>query len=465
MQKKFGNAVVIGGSVGGLLAARAMSEHFSKVTILERDRFGEQVGPRAGVPQGAHIHAVLTRGRDLLEEMLPGIVDEVIGDGAIMIDHVNDRQRLASYGWQPRFPSELRMLLVSRPLLEFHIRRRVAALENVSIEDGSWVQNLTEKGDRISGVVVTPVDEADDERVIEADLVVDASGRSSNAHEWLEELGYGKVTEMLVDAKWGYASRFFETPEPWPYDWKLINMWPQIRREDAQKTRGGVLCPQDGGRCIVTLVGNAGDTPPRDEVGFLAFAESLISSEIAQFIRNAKPIGPISVSRSTVNKWRRYDQLERKPEGFIVIGDAVAAFNPVYGQGMSCAALEAQALHKALVDWEAAGAPDLKGFAPAAQVKVVETGTFPWGASTGSDSLVEGCEGATPPPAEARAYVERVVALGATENEFVLKFEEMANLVRDNKWMFDPEVKKTVVEQWDRLGALAKAPASTPPPL
>lgn len=465
MSIKFGTAVVIGGSVSGLLAARTLAEHFSRVVILERDQFAEGVGTRSGVPQGAHIHAVLTKGRNLLELAFPGIVDEVVVAGAVMIDHINDRRRLASYGWQPRFPSELRMLLVSRPLLEFHIRQRVNQIPNVTIEGGTRVQDLAVTQGQISGVVVTPFDNEEDEREIEADLVIDASGRSSNAPEWLADHGFGNVKEMLVDAKWGYSSRFYEKPEPWPYDWQLINMWPQIRRTDAQKTRGGVLCLQDGGRCIVTLVGNAGDTPARDEAGFLAFAESLISPEIADFIKTAKPIGPISVSRTTVNKWRRFDQLERKPERFIVIGDAVAAFNPVYGQGMSLAALEAQALGEVLSDWVKTGSADLTGFAPLAQSKISETGTFPWGASTGADSVVEGCEGVAPPPAEARAYGERVVALGSMKNEYVLKFEEMANLLRDNKWMFDPDVKQMVIERWDELGQLAGAPASPAPVL
>lgn len=463
MSKKIGQAIVIGGSVAGMLAARAIARHCGNVTILERDKIRASLDMRAGVPQAAHIHAVLTKGRNLLEQAFPGIVDEVIADGAIMIDHINDRRRLASYGWQPRFPSELRMLLVSRPLLESHIRARVSRLPNVQIETGMRVQGLTAQEGQVTGVIASPADNEDDERNLAADLVIDASGRSSNAPEWLEDLGFGTVKEMFVDAKWGYASRFYETLSPWPYDWQLINMWPQIRRNDAQKTRGGVLCPQDGGRCIVTLVGNAGDHPPRDDAGFLDFAASLVSPEIADFIRRAKPIGPINVSKTTVNKWRRFDQLERKPEKFIVVGDAVAAFNPVYGQGMSLAALEAKALDDSLTQWLEAGHDSLVGLAPMAQAKIAETGAFPWGASTGADSLVEGCVGASPPAPEVRAFSERAAALGSIHNDYVLKFEEMANLVRDNKWIADPEVKRTIVQNWDHLGQLVGAPSSNAP--
>ena len=463
MSRALGSAVIMGGSIAGLLAARVLSRHFDKVTLIERDVPSERPEMRAGVPQAPHIHAVLTKGRYLLDEFFPGIVDEVIAAGAIMIDHINDRRRLASYGWQPRFPTDLRMLLISRPLLEFHIRKRVAAIANIEFVGGTLALGLQEAAGTITGVIAAPVKDRENEKRIDADLVIDASGRSSNTPEWLEDLGFGKVEELLVDAKWGYSSRFFEKPSDWPYDWQLINMWPQIRRGDAQKTRGGVLCPQDGGRCIITLVGNAGDYPPRDEAGFLAFAESLISPEIADFIKRAKPAGPISVSRTTVNKWRRYDRLDKKPENFIVIGDAVAAFNPVYGQGMSLAALETRVLEDALNAWVAGNGSNLTGFAPLVQTKMIDTATFPWGASTGADSLVEGCEGGAAPNPAARAYGERASALGAIDKQFVLKFEEMANLVRDNKWMMEPDVRQLVIENWDRLGELSGAPACAPP--
>jgi len=157
MSKKIGQAIVIGGSVAGMLAARAIARHCESVTILERGKIRASLDMRAGVPQAAHIHAVVTKGRNLLEQAFPGIVDEVIADGAIMIDHINDRRRLASYGWQPRFPSELRMLLVSRPLLESHIRARVSRLSNVKIETGIRVQGLTAHEYQVTGVIASPV--------------------------------------------------------------------------------------------------------------------------------------------------------------------------------------------------------------------------------------------------------------------------------------------------------------------
>jgi 2-polyprenyl-6-methoxyphenol hydroxylase-like FAD-dependent oxidoreductase len=198
MSPRFGSAVIIGGSIAGMLAARALSRHFAKVTLLERDILGGSAEMRRGVPQASHIHAVLTKGRYLLDEFFPGIVEEVVDAGAIMIDHINDRRRLAPYGWQPRFPTELRMLLISRPLLEFHIRKRVNEIPNVEFVGSMLALGLNASEGKISGVVAAPVKDRDNAQRIDADLVIDASGRSSRTPDWLDALGFGKVEEMRL---------------------------------------------------------------------------------------------------------------------------------------------------------------------------------------------------------------------------------------------------------------------------
>lgn len=456
MPERLSTAVIIGGGMAGLLTARVLSDHCNHVTILERDHFVDAPVPRSGVPQASHSHSLLTRGQQLFEEFFPGILNEVVATGARVIDHVNDRRRLVSYGWQPRFPSELRMLLVSRATLELYVRRRVLAIPNVSLEQGVQVDELLADGRKIVGASLAD-SESDQVREIFADLIVDASGRSSNTPEWLENLNCGKVEEQLVDAKWAYASRFFKHPDKWPHDWLNTIMWPQLRRSDAQRTRGGILSPLEGNRCMVTLVGNSGDFPPRDEAGFLAFAESLISPVIADFIKSSLPVSPITFSRSTGNRWRRYDRLVGMPDNFVVIGDAVAAFNPVYAQGMSCAALEAKELGTELGAWLALG-QDLAGFSKLVQEKIVASGNFAWAMSTQSDSAIEGVIGIQPPSQAALAYYERAMALGSIDPHFVVNCEKMANLVGDNKWMVDPDVEQLVIDNWDRLGAAAGAP-------
>lgn len=462
MSQKLNAAVIVGGGMAGLLVARVLSEHCNSVTIIERDRFTDAPVLRPGVPQGSHVHALLTRGQQLFEELLPGIISEITSTGARVIDHVNDRKRLVSYGWQPRFPSELRMLLVSRATLELYVRRRVLAIPNVSLVQDARVEELLADGGKVIGVALTE-GEAEESRQILGDIVVDASGRSSNAPEWLETLGFGTVEEMIVDAKWGYASRFYAYPDNWPYDFQNIIMWPQLRRTDKQRTRGGVLSPLEGGKCIVTLVGNSGDIPPRDDQGYLAFAESLVSQDIANFIKSTKPISPITVSRSTANRWRRYDRLKKSPDNFLVIGDAVAAFNPVYAQGISCAALEAKEVARELKTWLEQKGPDLAGFARPVQEKIVAVGDFAWSLSTNSDAVIEGVIGIDPPERAELAYRERALALGSIQPNFVVNCERMHNLVGDNKWMSDPDVKRLIIENWKMLGERSGAPEHPTP--
>lgn len=463
MSQKLRTTLVIGGGMAGLLLAGVLSNHCENIIILERDHFVDASVLRSGVPQASHSHALLTRGQELFEEFFPGILSEILTTGARVIDHVNDRRRLVSYGWQPRFPSDLRMLLVSRATLELHVRRRVLAIPNVSLEQGVHVDDLLADGRKIVGVRLE--DTGDQVRELFGDLIADASGRSSNAPQWLEDLGFGTVEEQIVDAKWAYASRFFKHPDTWPHDWLNTIMWPQLRRSDPQKTRGGILSPLDGNRCMVTLVGNSGDFPPRDEAGFLAFARSLISPVIADFITSSVPLSPITFSRSTGNRWRRYDRLETSPENFVVVGDAVAAFNPVYAQGMSCAAIEAKELGLALGAWLSRTGPDLAGFARQVQDKIVAAGNFAWTMSTQADSVIEGVVGIEPPSKAALAYYERAMALGAVDPKFVVNCERMANLVGDNKWMADPDVERLVIENWDRLGDAAGAPSWPAPPI
>ncbi len=459
MKKKYETAVIIGGSIAGMLSALVLSDYFEKVLVLERDQLSECDVARGGVPQAHHIHALLNRGRLIVEKMMPGFTAGLIGDGAILIDHMYDRLRLASYGWQPRFPSELKTLMVTRILIEGHIRRGVARLSNVEIKSGCTVKRLIGGPDgRVTGLRYSSKGSPESElRELTADLIINAAGRGSNAPIWLKALGYGAVESTLVDAHWGYASRFYHRPETWPHDWKMINIWPQIRRTDAQKTRGGVLCQQDGRRCIVTLVGNAGDVPPRGEAGFLAFAESLASPEIADFIRTAEPAGAIVLSKTTVNRFHRYDQLEPAPDRFVSIGDAVGAFNPVYGQGMSTAAMEAETLAETLKGWVDSH-NGLDGFSAAVQKEIVGILEFPWSVSTAADSYVEGCDGAMPYDAVRRAYVERVAACAASRPEYALRFEEMANLLRQGDWMYSDDVRNYVLEQWDDLGRAANTP-------
>src|SRR5919108_223941 len=208
-------AVVIGASMGGLLAARVLAQSHRGVVVIDRDSLPAAGAHRKGVPQGRHAHGLLARGREALDELLPGLSDELVEQGALRGDiqsgvrWCNDGHLLA------QAPSPLQGLLVSRPLLEGYVRRRVAALPNVEVIDGWTVSGLAtssgpdrgDRGTRVTGVHGHGPDGI--ERTLDADLVVDATGRGSNTPAWLEHLGYQAPDEDRVEVKIGYATRTY----------------------------------------------------------------------------------------------------------------------------------------------------------------------------------------------------------------------------------------------------------------
>ncbi|MFO1119378.1 MAG: hypothetical protein U1E38_04420 [Rhodospirillales bacterium] len=125
---RYASAVVIGGSIAGLLASRVLSAYFERVTLVERDRFPAQAGPRKGLPQARHLHVLLARGRDALQQLFPGIAGEMMAAGAETIDAGHDIAWLTRAGWGARFRSQICSFACSRPLLDHVIRRRVAAI-------------------------------------------------------------------------------------------------------------------------------------------------------------------------------------------------------------------------------------------------------------------------------------------------------------------------------------------------
>ena len=264
-------ALVIGGSIAGLLASRVLSRRFDRVTIVERDRFPGGPTRRNGVLQASHQHIMLRRGTDILERLFPGIRGELVAAGAPLVDMANDAAWLTPFGWGVRFPSELVMLTCSRDLLEWSVRRRVAALPKVRFLQSAEVTGLLPAAngvDRVGGVKIRFRGERDGERgeeVLRADLVVDASGRPSRAPRWLKDLGYEPPQESVIDAHLGYTSRLYRIPKGFEPGWKGA----YVQLAPPEHTRGGALLPIEGGRWMVTLAGTGGDYPPTDERGFL----------------------------------------------------------------------------------------------------------------------------------------------------------------------------------------------------
>lgn len=427
------HAVVLGGSMSGLLAARVLADHFDRVTIVERDRFPESPAPRKGVPQARHVHVLLSRGRQIMERYFPGLMDELTEAGAPFMDAAQDVAWLSAGGWAARFPSEFGMAAASRDLLEWTVRRRLTVLPQVEFIEGADVIGLRAEGDKVIGVTIR-LRAGDEEKHLHAELVVDATGRGSRAPQWLAALGYAGPQETVVNSHLGYASRMYRAPEGFDGDWAGL----YIQGTPPLGTRNGLILAIEGQRWLVTLAGRSGDYPPIDEDGFLDFASSLPSPKLYEAIKDAEPLGSIHGYRGTENRLRHFERMARFPEGFIVLGDAVCAFNPVYGQGMSTAAIAAETLDRLL-----RRRPNLgRGFAHTFQKQLARAIAAPWLLATTEDFRFPGTEGSRPGwlTRLQLAYVDRVIRLSTKKPWVRRRFLAVLHLIKSPRTLFSPKI-------------------------
>ncbi|HWS85365.1 MAG TPA: hypothetical protein VN282_00100 [Pyrinomonadaceae bacterium] len=464
--KAGGHAVVLGGSLAGLLAARVLAAHFARVTVVERDAYPSDTSVRKGVPQASHVHALMRRGQQVIEELFPGLLDELVADGAHWVDTAGEVAWLTPAGWGTRFPSDLKVIGLTRPLLDLHVRRRLGYDPRVRVLEGTEILRLL-PGARggvgvCGGQVRTRLSGSNIEEELRADLVVDATGRGSRAPRWLEELGYEAPEETVVNGFLGYASRLYRVPNGAAADWKGA----YVQLAPPAQTRGGIMLPVEGGRWLVTLIGGDRDYPPADEEGFLEFARSLASPVIYDAIRRAEPLTPVRGHRATENRRRHYERLSRQPDNFLVTGDAACAFNPVYGQGMTAAAVGALALDETLREQRRRYAGgELTGLARRFQRRLAKANAAPWLLATGEDFRYRGVEGGSPNVATRlmHRYMDSVVRL-ATRDEAVRRvFLENMHMLKTPPSLFHPRVSLRVLAQALGLAPRPARAASTSP--
>ncbi|MFZ1753703.1 MAG: FAD-dependent monooxygenase [Caldilineaceae bacterium] len=374
-----GHALVLGASMGGLITARVLSDHFAQVTILERDAVTAEPQSRKGQPQTRHLHGLLVSGLETLTRYFPDLPDALTKNGAIVADMAENMHWYTYGGFRQRLHFGANAALMSRPLLESLVRQRTLARPNISLCDNTAVRGLVTSADRtkVIGVEVESRGESAQHERLSADLVVDATGRGSRTPQWLTELGYTAPAESAVKVDVGYATRLYrrDPDDPFGRDWLLST--PEAPKE----SRFGGLFPIEGDRWIVSVGGWAGDHAPTDEASYLEFIRSLSNPDIYRIISSAEPISDILAYKFPASLRRHYEQLERFPQSLLVLGDAISSFNPTYGQGMSSAILQAAALDKILT--QNAVAPELlaRTFFKAA-AKVVD---IPWQLSVGED--------------------------------------------------------------------------------
>ncbi|MCU0569308.1 MAG: monooxygenase [Oculatellaceae cyanobacterium Prado106] len=439
-------AIVIGGSMAGLLAARVLSEQFERVTIVDRDQLPLTAEPRRGVPQSVQPHVLMTKGYRVLEEFFPGIGKDIQAAGAVPLDWGKDFLFFQQGSWMPVSETAvgLESYTCSRPLLESQVRQRVKQIPNVEFMPGQRVVGLCGDRNTIQGVRLQQGSLAPQDYF--AQLVVDASGRSSQAPQWLKDLDIAPPSAMVIDPGVGYATRRYRIPAEFQPRCKVL----LISQEPPDQPRLGYLAEVENQEWIATLGGYGQHYPPLEGEGFLQFAQQLANPAFYQAIAHAQPLSPIRAHRATANRLYHYEKIEL-PSGFVALGDAVCALCPVHGQGITVSALSALVLQRwlqqpqqrrslSLKDASLKGA-SLKG--ASFQKQLAQSNAFPWAMATGFDSKFVTTKGAISPNWVAKlfqGYTGRLSERALHDRELQLQFIEMAHMLKPPSVLFHPRL-------------------------
>ena len=433
-------AVVVGAGMAGLTAARALAEFFDRVVVLETDALPKEAAHRPGTPQSRHIHALLAGGLQALSRLFPGFEDSLSQAGAVRLRMgYDDRIERPGYDPFPRRDLGISFYGMTRPLLEFTVRKRLGERRNIWVRESCRVQKVL-MGARNAAVTAVRCENSDGScETLQADLVVDASGRGSLTETLLSSLGWPLPEETWIGVDVGYATALFDIPEDAPPDWMGIRTFPHY----PDNKRAASILPVEGKRWMLTLSGRYDEKPPGDRDGFLMFAQQLRTPTIYNAIRCAKPASEIARFGFKRSCWRHFERLDKLPQGLLPFGDAICRFNPIYGQGMSVAALEAEVLKKLLT----AQSDGLAGLAAAFFAEAARLIDTAWWTAAIPDFIDPRAEGQRPPDLEdTLKFFAMLLNLAAQDATVHKLFLEVQNLLKPRSAFRDPELIRRVKE-------------------
>jgi 2-polyprenyl-6-methoxyphenol hydroxylase-like FAD-dependent oxidoreductase len=449
-----GRAVVLGGGMAGLLAARVLSDVYAEVIVVDRDALSSVTGYRSGVPHGRHAHCLVARGHQIFEELLPGLTQGMI-DAKVAIADFNgaiqwnfNGLRLASS------ESGLSCVSSGRPILEDHVRKYVLGIPNVRVLDRHDIVGLetTPDNKRVTGARIQRQEQGSQPEVLTADLVIDITGRGSRMPAWLRDLGYEAPPEDRIKIDLAYCTRHYRLKSD-PFKSDIA-----INQAGTPAFPRGVFCYPlpDGETVELSLTGVLGDHPPTDPEGFLAYIKSLPLPVHYDFIRDAEPVDEPVRFKFPASVWRHYEQLTRFPDGLLVMGDAVCSFNPVYAQGMTVAGMESLTLRKHLQNPAALNATTFFG-------EIAGQIAGPWQFSAMADLGYPGVEGERNDVIRlVNQYIPKVLAAAAHDPVITDAFLKVAGLVADPMSLMAPPIAGRVgraLQQSGRPPAGATVPA------
>lgn len=427
-------AVVVGASMAGLCTSRVLTDVFEEVIVLERDPLPDDPVARKGVPQANQFHALLEAARATLEDLFPGFGEEMLTAGATLHDASREVKFYMEGGFLAEGSRRREAYTATRPLYESVVRRQVAGFENINLQPNSQVTDycIDEAEAAVTGVRIRSTN--GEEETLSADLVVDATGRTSRTPKWLKEHGYRSPPTDEVHVDVAYSTTFIDRPEG---DRRGIGVIPT-----PDRPRGGVLAPVENGRWLITLWGMHGDTPPTDPEDFEEFAASLPILHLKQVLdEHSWRTDEIAHYPFPSNLRRRYEALDRFPDGLVVIGDAIASFNPIYGQGMSVAALEALQLHHALA------ADGMENLSQRFFDRTEDLVDMAWNMAVGGDHQFPQTEGPKPRGADVlNWYLSRLLRKAHTDSTLSDAFLRVQTMEKPPTSLLHPKIAWRVMK-------------------